>query len=611
MKFLSLQHLTKQASVTFRRFPMAMLCAIAGSCCILLTTNLNNDEIKSQHLVQMILTIVLGMVSFTALAVFTARYSMRKTTILFFNIALLLLMIFYFYSLPEKFTVKAFAQFVILAIAAHLGVSFAPYLVNTEVNGFWQYNKTIFIRILTSALYTTVLFVGLSLALLAIDNLFVVHIGDKIYLRLWIILAGIFNTWFFLAGMPNKIAELQLVNDYPKGLRIFTSFVLLPLVTIYLLILYVYTAKILMTSNWPRGWVSYLVIGFSTSGILALLLVWPLRDDDKYKWIHTYTRGFFIALLPLIALLAFSIGRRVKDYGITENRYFVIILACWLLLNAFYFLFSRLKNIKFIPMTLFFTALISGFGPLNSFQVSKHSQLNRLTLLLSNNGLLKNGKFIKKENVEAIKDENEILSIMNYMVDVHGVSSVQQFFSVNLDSLMKSKLTAENYVNESYELQKLTGLSYVNDYENDERLDGGIDFSYSANRENLLKVSGYDYTFPFMVYSSDNKEDYIGREQLADTSFEWKYSADNWTVNIAYGANDHFNFELRPLLDSLQKMYSKKKYQVLSDELVLETEGNKIIARWQIYGLQGVIYKADNTLRLSSADGVILIKIKN
>jgi hypothetical protein len=115
--------------------------------------------------------------------------------------------------------------------------------------------------------------------------------------------------------------------------------------------------KIILSSNWPKGWVSYLVIGFSTAGILALLLVWPLQSNDRFKWIKAYVKYFFMALFPLILMLAFAIYIRVKDYGITENRYFIMVLALWLFVNAIYFLLSTVKNIKVIPMSLFFVAL--------------------------------------------------------------------------------------------------------------------------------------------------------------------------------------------------------------------------------------------------------------
>ena len=47
-------------------------------------------------------------------------------------------------------------------------------------------------------------------------------------MRLWIVIAGVFETWFFLAGVPKNLEELDESDDYPKGLKIFTQYVLLP-----------------------------------------------------------------------------------------------------------------------------------------------------------------------------------------------------------------------------------------------------------------------------------------------------------------------------------------------------------------------------------------------
>jgi hypothetical protein len=90
------------------------------------------------------------------------------------------------------------------------------------MNALWQFNKSLFIRVLTSALYSGVLFAGLALAMLAVDKLFDININEKYYLDLWVVSAGIFNTWFFLSGVPSTISSLEDVTDYPKGLKIFT-----------------------------------------------------------------------------------------------------------------------------------------------------------------------------------------------------------------------------------------------------------------------------------------------------------------------------------------------------------------------------------------------------
>ena len=291
---------------------------------------------------------------------------------------------------------------------------------------------------------------------LAIHSLFNIDFDEKIYVHLFITVAVVLNTWFFLAGVPSRIIGLEQVREYPKGLRIFTQYVLLPLVVIYLIILYFYEAKILFTLVWPRGFVSYLIIGFSTLGILALLLVWPLRDDAEHTWIRTFTKRFFLALFPLIILLILAIGRRVMEYGVTENRYFLIILALWLFIVALYFLFSRRKHIKFVPLSLFFAALSSGFGPWNAFEVSSISQHNRLQSIFEKNKMMVNGKATKSKKGIKKVDEREISSIVNYMIDVHGVESIQDLFSQDLIKITTPK--KDEYVNKTDRVLALLGI---------------------------------------------------------------------------------------------------------------------------------------------------------
>jgi hypothetical protein len=45
-------------------------------------------------------------------------------------------------------------------------------------------------------------------------------------------------------------------------------------------------------------------------------------EPETNEWIRTFTKRFFFALFPLIVLLILAVGRRVSEYGVTENRYF-------------------------------------------------------------------------------------------------------------------------------------------------------------------------------------------------------------------------------------------------------------------------------------------------
>ena len=225
---------------TIKRFPLAILCAFVMTCLFLYLIEKPNDKILEVGLRHGLMALYLGMISFISLVVFVERYSIRFLSNLVLHLVVLLLMVLYYLSLNEINITSDWIKFAVLVLAAHLSVSFAPYIVNREINGFWQYNRILFLRFLTAFIYSVVFFAGLALAMLAIDNLFDVKVPDAAYQRLWFITALLFNTIFFLGGVPYNVSPLNMVKEYPIPLKLFTQYVLLPLVIVYLAILYVY-----------------------------------------------------------------------------------------------------------------------------------------------------------------------------------------------------------------------------------------------------------------------------------------------------------------------------------------------------------------------------------
>ena len=55
------------------------------------------------------------------------------------------------------------------------------------------------------------------------------------YGRLDLMLLFVFNTWFFLAGVPGDFAALDESREFPRGIRVFAQYILAPLVGVYLL----------------------------------------------------------------------------------------------------------------------------------------------------------------------------------------------------------------------------------------------------------------------------------------------------------------------------------------------------------------------------------------
>ena len=301
-------------------------------------------------------------------------------------------------------------------LLTHLVVAFLPFIGNFKINAFWQYNKSLFIRAFTTVLYTGVLFAGISGAILAITQLFDVDFGSKIYAYLWFIMALPMSVIIFCAGVPTDINELESSTDLPKGLRIFVQFILIPLVVLYLIILYAYMGKIIVQWSLPQGWVTILIMVFSVLGMLAMLLVHPYQHQKENSWVKWYTKGYYIALLPLLILQYVAIFTRIGDYGFTAPRWAVLAITVWLTWITLYNVFFKGRNTVLIPLTLFITAFLFLLGPLSHKSISISSQTAKINRLLTELKMVKNGKLlVYKDNPKTDSLMGELYSATRYL----------------------------------------------------------------------------------------------------------------------------------------------------------------------------------------------------
>ena len=437
MKFPSIATLRGELLKTLRRWPLTILLAVVGTWLLMWTTDSNYEfrYDRHDHLWRMIYGCYLTMLLTIAATVFAEVKGLRIVfKVCLLVLALLLGFVIYF-TLPEASSPR-FIRILILGLAIHWLIAVIPYArPDSGPNGFWDYNRKLFLRSLQTMLYTGTLYLGATLALLAIDHLFGVDVNTRVYENVWWFLACTFSTVFFLAGFPRVFVQPESIDDYPRGLKVFTQFVLLPLVTIYLVILYAYLFKIIFTAHWPSGWVSWLVLGFAVAGIFALLLIYPLRKEEANLWINSYARFFYLALFPLIVLLWIAIWKRIQAYGVTEWRYYVMVLGIWLAVMAGYFVFSVRKDIRLIPASLCLLALLTLWGPWSASVVSLDAQRGRLQGILEKNGLFAGGKVQRAKADPSLEDRKAISSIVSYLIDMHGIRVLQPWFVNNLDSL--------------------------------------------------------------------------------------------------------------------------------------------------------------------------------
>ncbi len=602
-KFPSFNFIYKNAVATFVRFPFTILSAVLAAVVGIML--IESDKQFQEYTLQKLWMIAsLGLPLFTALAFYADKKMWNKAKSYGLQAVGLLLLVIYYFSLPENPESPEYhlQRFLLLAVSFHFLVAFIPFIGGNQINGFWQYNKSLFLRFLIATLYSTVLYFGLLIALVSLDYLFGVEVDD-LYLELWIVIASVFQTWVFLAGLPANLNALNDSQEYPKGLKVLAQYILLPLVALYFVILITYEFKIIFEWNLPKGWVSQLVLWFSVVGILSLLLLHPLRERTESKWIKVFSKWFFRMLLPLLGMLFVAIWVRIADYGITELRYYVMAMAIGLALVVFYFIFSKAKDIRIIPMVVFAIAILSAFGPWGAFAVSKASQLNRMEAIFVENEMLVDGKVAPVETELTFETKKELSSITSYLNETHGLKSFERWFD---DSTLASLDTfATNY--QILELVKFMGFEYVH-YEFNS---GGKEWiSLDTEGEIATIITGYDY---FLDFDRDNlnNNDYNYIYEFEDDTIQIKFSSEEsilrlFSLNRQERAGLIAEIELEAPVAALMKKYPSGK--VAKDEFTFEYQSHIYKVRILFHHISGL--KSDEKFEISAIECQVLLRKK-
>jgi hypothetical protein len=411
----------------------------------------------------------------------------------------------FYFILPDKkrdFT-KVYAYIItITALLIHLLVSFIPFLEKNKELGFWQYNKNLFVNSFLTVVFTGILTGGVELAILAVDKLFDFNFDGNLYTDTFFVLAIFGSCFIFLLFNEKGLSNLEKDGTYPVVLKFFTQFILIPLLLIYAVILYFYSIKILISWQLPRGWVSYLILAYSIVGILALLLVHPLKEENAKSWVKIFSKAFYYTIIPLVVLLFTAIFTRILEYGYTEPRYFVLLLALWLLSVVVYFIFSKRPTIKMIPVSLFLFGTFALIFPyFNAFSVAKRSQKTELLKVMNQHQLIDNGKLnFQKKVTDTIR--NEIADKFEFLAERKQLEFLNSLLNERDQLELADNIEAGNFYNISYTIQnKFIDVNRTMKSSSEE-----IERIVIIPEKQAIEISNYQYLLSFPRYTDKSQK---------------------------------------------------------------------------------------------------------
>ena len=486
----SLGTLAADAASTARRFPFVLFAAALAA--TLATEDIGPEALQLRLLAAAALAIPLC----ASLAISAEGAAWKPASGLAFQALGLAVCGAFFAAWPDWSEVLRATRFWELMTAFALAITVARFLRSDRPIAFWQFNAALLVRALSAAIATGVLFVGLALALLALDKLFGVPVAPDGYARLWFTLAFVFGMWFFLGGVPRDLDALERHPKYPAAVKVLAQNILMPLVTLYLVILTLYFAKVVATWTWPTGWIGWLASSVSVAGVFTIVLLQPIADKPDQKWVGVFTRSFWVGILPAVLMLWLALYQRIRQYGLTEPRYLLLVLSVWLGAAALFFGITQSRRIRLIPISLALLALLDFAGPWTSHDVARRSQLSRLEMLLHRNGLLDNaGQRRSPARPVAGADAGEISAIVRYLVTVHGADAVRGLLGDSTARRLRLEGAAARHGGEP-RVRAIVGAFGVVYALDAARGGDGRRYSFSARTARAAPTAGYQFLAP-------------------------------------------------------------------------------------------------------------------
>ena len=280
-------------------------------------------------------------------------------------------------------------------------VGLAGHLGRGESNAtFWLFNHRLWFGALL-ALVAAVLFgAGLSIIHGTLNLLFGLHVPAKWHDYIWTVSLGLVAPVSFLAFAPRSFADPITPREESeftvRAIAALVKFVLVPLLLVYTATLCAYAIKIVLAWELPKGTLGAMVVGYLLVGAATLLVGYPSREKGAPVVSLFWRYWVWLGALPVV-LLFIAVWRRISDYGVTDQRYLMVLIGVWaLLLGGFRIIRGSDFDLRLVPGVLALLLAAASFGPGGAVGFSVMSQKSELSSILTEKGMLADGKVVRQ-----------------------------------------------------------------------------------------------------------------------------------------------------------------------------------------------------------------------
>jgi hypothetical protein len=285
---------------------------------------------------------------------------------------------------------------------------------------------------------------GLFAIYFAARELLDTPVSDKVFLYTPILLHSTFTLGIYLSLLPD---DDKTPESSPSWIDFLLRVVLVPVLSLYGAVLALYFGKILVSFTLPKGTVAANITAYALVGLASCLMA---AGYPRPLFVRFF-RWFQISLLVFIPMLVAGVARRILDYGFTEERALLLVLACALTWIAVTLGVLQKNRLQWILGTFIVLALVAVLSPLNVFTLSFASQKRRFEAMISSHQLVFDGKFIPEQKEMKGEELEELRSTLNYLVVTHGAAFLRPLvpgdWNLSLDEPRSERDLADSIIN--------------------------------------------------------------------------------------------------------------------------------------------------------------------
>lgn len=269
-------------------------------------------------------------------------------------------------------------------LALVVATCFLPFHKEKDDRMSWNFVFNLMLNGVIGFAVGGVMWTGLSFLYVGSCELFGLEKESKVFGVLASLCLVTLPVLLFLIRTPE--GERKNNNELPKNRFVLgiSRYLFLPLVLLYMAVLYVYGAKILFTWELPHGTLAGMVSALMVGIVGLTFLLYPYLNDEQHKGFEKkLMRWILPAVLPLLVLMSIGLGRRLMDYGITANRLYVLTLNAWFYAVAIGLWINKARRIHWISISFAIILIATSCHPLNFTNIARDVIIGRFDKALA------------------------------------------------------------------------------------------------------------------------------------------------------------------------------------------------------------------------------------